>query len=87
MQPKYGSKVKLCYVGSFMYDIEKKNIAHHHTSSGIYACFLPHMCWKSPERVFLLSSWTESWYVLEQNCTDMVCKKVTALSFLRQQPL
>ena len=28
----------------------KIHIAHHRTSNNIYACILPHVCWKSPER-------------------------------------
>ena len=28
-------------------------IAYHRTSDGIYACILPHACWKSPEKARL----------------------------------
>ena len=29
MQPKYGSKIKLCYVGSFLYQIETRFLQSH----------------------------------------------------------
>ena len=39
------------YTGSVKsYKYLNKFIRHHCTPNGIYACILPHKCWKSPEK-------------------------------------
>ena len=53
----------------------RKHIAHHRTPNSIYACILPNVCWKSPERVLLCGILCEWLVTLKQQDIGLECRQ------------
>ena len=60
-----------------LYNFRKRriHIAHHRTPTSIYACILPNVCWKSPERVLVCGILCQWLVTLKQQDIGLECRQ------------